>query len=66
MDSALPLKMVNDPSSRSSDVAELPLPAATDRLIMFTLSDVIGSLRAPGLSSAYRSVRGPSAVVSAL
>ena len=66
VDKGTPLKMVNEPSRRSCDVAELPLPAASDRLMMCRLSEVIGSLRAPGSSKAYRSVRGPDTVVSGL
>jgi hypothetical protein len=66
VDKGTPLKNVNEPSRRSCEVAEFPLPAATERLMMCTLSEVIGSLCTPGSSSAYTSVRGPSTVLSGL
>ncbi len=55
-----------DPAIRSSGVATFPLPATSDRLMTCVLTDVIVSVRAPGLSKAYRSIRGPSTVVSVL
>lgn len=51
-DRGVPLKMVDDPSTRSCGVAKLPLPAAVDRLMMCTFTAVIASVRAPGSSKA--------------
>lgn len=55
-----------DPPTRSSGVATLPLPATSCRLMTCVLTEVIVSLRIPELSKAYRSIRGPSTVVSVL